>query len=57
MSPVKNWFKANWVLLLLFLLVFVWQTCTWLYLRNDLSGWLEDHGGDGNTPPKPPPRF
>lgn len=55
-----SWFKtwAGIIALVLALLLGVWQTCTFLYLRNDLRGWLIQHGGsDGTTPPPPPPAF
>jgi hypothetical protein len=61
MAGGGSWFQNNWkwlVLFVLFLLLGLWQTCTYFYLRDDLGGWLNEHGGgDGTTPPKPPPRF
>lgn len=47
----------RWVTLLLFLLLLLWQYCTWKYLTDDLTVWIENYGGDGPPVPKPPPRL
>ena len=55
-----NWLKKptpRWATLLFFLLLALWQYCTWRYLRDELTVWIENYGGDGPIVPKPPPKI